>query len=80
MVKQDSQGNLFDIRGRRINKKGFVIDCFGNILNEQNQISFLRDDLESDEEFPELLDIAEPEFDSQEEEEIPTLHVIDTSD
>lgn len=34
MVKQDSQGNLFDIRGRRINKKGFVVDCFGNILNE----------------------------------------------
>lgn len=63
MVKEDSQGNLFDIRGRRINKRGFVIDCLGNILNEQNQISFLRDDLDTDLEFPELLDLAEPDTD-----------------
>ncbi len=36
MVRQDSKGNLFDIRGRRVNHKGFVVDALGNLLNEYN--------------------------------------------
>lgn len=46
MVVQDKSGNIFDIRGRRINEKGFLIDCKGNILNGYNQIGFMKYDLD----------------------------------
>lgn len=52
LLKGEKPGELFDKRERRVNRRGYLIDRFGNVINSRQQIIFKAVELDSDDEIP----------------------------
>lgn len=51
----DKNGLPIDVNGRRVNRKGYLTDNDGNLLNDENRVTIVNEELSSDEELPELI-------------------------
>ena len=51
----DKNGLPIDLNGRRVNRKGYLTDNDGNLLNDENRVTIVNEELSSDEELPELI-------------------------
>ena len=51
---------MVDKQGRRVNKKGYLTDNGGNLLNDENKVTIVNEELSSDEELPELVPTEKP--------------------
>lgn len=52
IILRGEKGELLDRRERRVNRRGYLIDRFGNVMNKNGQIIFKAIELESDDEIP----------------------------
>lgn len=52
IILRGERGELLDKKERRVNRRGYLIDRFGNVLNKNNQIIFKAVELDSDDEIP----------------------------
>ena len=52
IIERGEQGELLDSKGRTVNKRGYLIDKYENVINENLQIIFKAADLDSDDEIP----------------------------
>ena len=49
MTIQEKHGNLVDMLGRKVNRKGYLIDEFGNVIDKDGRQIFEQKHLENDE-------------------------------
>lgn len=53
IILRGEKGELLDKKQRRVNRRGYLIDRFGNVVNgESSQIIFKAIELDSDDEIP----------------------------
>ena len=52
IILRGEKGELLDKRERRVNRRGYMIDRFGNIVNKNGQIIFKAVELDDDDEIP----------------------------
>lgn len=52
IILRGEKGELLDKKERRVNRRGYLIDRFGNIINKQGQVIFKAVELDSDDEIP----------------------------
>lgn len=53
IILRGEKGELLDKKQRRVNRRGYLIDRFGNVVNGENsQIIFKAIELDSDDEIP----------------------------
>lgn len=52
IILRGEKGELLDKNERRVNRRGYLIDRFGNVINKDNQIIFKAIELDSDDEIP----------------------------
>ena len=52
IILRGERGELLDKKERRVNRRGYLIDRFGNVINKNNQIIFKAVELDSDDEIP----------------------------
>jgi hypothetical protein len=52
IILRGERGELLDKRERRVNRRGYLIDRFGNVVNKDGQIIFKALELDSDDEIP----------------------------
>lgn len=52
LILRGEQGELLDTNERLVNKRGYLIDKFGNVVNRTGKTIFKRDQLDSDDEIP----------------------------
>jgi hypothetical protein len=52
IILRGESGNLLDKKERRVNRRGYRVDRFGNIINNRDQIIFKQVELDSDDEIP----------------------------
>lgn len=52
IILRGEQGELLDRNERLVNKRGYLIDKFGNVVTQSGQTIFKRDQLDSDDEIP----------------------------
>lgn len=52
IILRGEKGELLDKKERRVNRRGYLIDRFGNIMNNKGQVIFKAVELDSDDEIP----------------------------
>lgn len=52
IILRGDDAKLFDKDGREVNRRGYLIDILGNIINRKNELIFHAGELDSDEEIP----------------------------
>lgn len=52
IILRGEKGELLDRKERRVNRRGYLVDRFGNIMNMQGQVIFKAVELDSDDEIP----------------------------
>lgn len=52
IILRGERGELLDRNERRVNRRGYLIDRFGNVIDKNNQIIFKAIELDSDDEIP----------------------------
>lgn len=52
IILRGERGELLDKRERRVNRRGYLIDRFGNVINKEQQVIFKALELDSDDEIP----------------------------
>ena len=52
IILRGEKGELLDKRERRVNRRGYLVDRFGNVINTQGQIIFKQVELDNDDEIP----------------------------
>jgi hypothetical protein len=52
IILRGERGELLDKKERRVNRRGYLIDRFGNVINKENQVIFKAIELDSDDEIP----------------------------
>jgi hypothetical protein len=52
IIERGEKGELLDSQGRPVNKRGYLVDKFGNVINMRDQVIFKAADLDSDDEIP----------------------------
>lgn len=52
IILRGERGELLDKKERRVNRRGYLIDRFGNVINKNGQIIFKAVELDSDDEIP----------------------------
>ena len=52
IIERGEQGELLDSAGRPVNKRGYLVDKLGNVINTKDEIIFKAADLDSDDEIP----------------------------
>ena len=52
IILRGEKGELLDKRERRVNRRGYLVDRFGNVINKDGQIIFKAIELDSDDEIP----------------------------
>ena len=52
IILRGEQGELLDRRERPVNKRGYLVDMVGNVINQKGKIIFKKPELDSDEEIP----------------------------
>jgi len=52
IILRGERGELLDKRERRVNRRGYLIDRFGNVINKDQQVIFKALELDSDDEIP----------------------------
>lgn len=52
IIQRGEAGELLDKLERRVNRRGYLIDRFGNVINKNGQIIFKQVELNSDDEIP----------------------------
>lgn len=52
IILRGERGELLDKKERRVNRRGYLVDRFGNIINNKGQIIFKAVELDSDDEIP----------------------------
>lgn len=52
IILRGEKGELLDKKERRVNRRGYLIDRFGNVVNKETQVIFKAIELDSDDEIP----------------------------
>ena len=52
IILRGEKGELLDKRERRVNRRGYLVDRFGNVINTHGQIIFKQVELDNDDEIP----------------------------
>ena len=52
IILRGEKGELLDKKERRVNRRGYLVDRFGNVINTKGQIIFKAVELDSDDEIP----------------------------
>jgi hypothetical protein len=52
IILRGDRGELLDKDERPVNKRGYLVDKFGNVINKNEQIIFKAAELDSDDEIP----------------------------
>ena len=52
IILRGEKGELLDKREKRVNRRGYLVDRFGNVINNQGQIIFKQVELDDDDEIP----------------------------
>jgi hypothetical protein len=52
IILRGDEGELLDRRERAVNKRGYLIDKGGNVINQTSKVIFKFEELDSDEEIP----------------------------
>jgi len=52
IILRGEKGELLDKKERRVNRRGYLIDRFGNVINKETLIIFKAIELDSDDEIP----------------------------
>lgn len=52
IIMRGENGELLDSRERLVNRRGYLIDRFGNVINVQGQVIFKAIELDFDDEIP----------------------------
>lgn len=52
IILRGERGELLDKKERRVNRRGYLVDRFGNVINTKGQIIFKAVELDSDDEIP----------------------------
>eukprot|EP00351_Strombidinopsis_sp_SopsisLIS2011_P001865 CAMPEP_0116877402 /NCGR_PEP_ID=MMETSP0463-20121206/9188_1 /TAXON_ID=181622 /ORGANISM="Strombidinopsis sp, Strain SopsisLIS2011" /LENGTH=93 /DNA_ID=CAMNT_0004524659 /DNA_START=1079 /DNA_END=1360 /DNA_ORIENTATION=+ len=52
IIIRGDKGELLDTRERKVNRRGYLIDRFGNIINVKGNIIFKAVELDGDDEIP----------------------------
>jgi hypothetical protein len=52
IILRGDKGELLDKKERRVNRRGYLVDRFGNVINSKGQVIFKQVELDSDDEIP----------------------------
>ena len=54
ILGKNSKGDLLDIDGKRVNKRGYLIDNEGNVIDKNNKMMFNKEILDPEGEIPKV--------------------------
>merc|ERR1711981_350701 len=54
ILDKDAQGNFIDRNGKRVNRKGYLIDGAGNVINKYGRIMFEKELLDNEGDIPKV--------------------------
>ena len=54
ILEKNSKGELIDSNNRKVNQKGYLIDCDQNVIDKNGKVMFDRDFLDSEGDIPKV--------------------------